>query len=339
MPGAEGAQAILTFETTGLPDENFHTRKSPATRRTWNPPAPLCEYDVITTYRLSKLQWSPTSLAELLNELHVAVDPKKNNTENYDRSHPHIPDRKSTKYAHIYSIDFTSPPTLLEFGAVLSLVSTYRKERGRSASLVNSCSFFVAAVFKVMQVCFDGSEPIFNEDVHSSASYSRELVLKNRTCSSNDVMSNWLSIAQSTSLWRRWSGNSGSDLFRMLDPRDAVFERAVDELVSQVPAALYTHPMRSAQRERAHWQERAREMVDQFVQLVAERKRRQEESKRSVEEEQLNAQENWRMVEPPERRALLQPLGTQENAQRIADFKERICTLEQRLQELQSRLL
>ncbi|KAJ8092959.1 hypothetical protein PM082_011279 [Marasmius tenuissimus] len=77
MPGAEGAQAILTFETTGLPDENFHTRKSPATRRTWNPPAPLCEYDVITTYRLSKLQWSPASLAELLNELHVAVDPRR----------------------------------------------------------------------------------------------------------------------------------------------------------------------------------------------------------------------------------------------------------------------
>ncbi|KAJ8092960.1 hypothetical protein PM082_011280 [Marasmius tenuissimus] len=190
-----------------------------------------------------------------------------------------------------------------------------------------------------MQVYFDGSEPIFNEDVHSSASCSRELVLKNRTCSSNDVMSNWFSIAQSTSLWRRWCGNPGSDLFRMLDPRDAVFERAVDELVSQVPAALYTHPMRSAQRERAHWEERAREMVDQFMQLVTERKRRQEELKRSVEEEQLNGQDNWRMVEPPERRALLQPLGTQENAQRIADFKERICTLEQRLKELQSRPL
>ncbi|KAL0068358.1 hypothetical protein AAF712_004436 [Marasmius tenuissimus] len=223
MPGPEEAQAILTFEKANYPDEclTFYKPLTPRKTRTKSNTKPLVEVDIVTTYRLPRPgSWSPGDLVELLE-----MGTKGNNTEKIF-PHPHIPDRKSTRCAHVYSIDYDSEnsPSLVDFAAVLSLVSSYRKNHDgngeASLSLANTYSFFIAAVFKLMHVHFGGSEVKMNEDVYpleSSNSNSLEPLPLSSTdaCVSNNAHLKWHGITHPPS-WLSWLGLSpGMDKFQI----------------------------------------------------------------------------------------------------------------------------
>ncbi|KAJ8079671.1 hypothetical protein PM082_011258 [Marasmius tenuissimus] len=143
---------------------------------------------------------------------------KGNNTEKIF-PHPHIPDRKSTRYAHVYSIDHDSEnsPSLVDFAAVLLLVSSYRKNHDGNGEASLSLQ---SAVFKVMHVHFGGSEVKMNEDVYpleSSGSNSLESLPLSPAdaCVSNNAHLKWHGITHPPS-WSSWLGLSpGMDKFRI----------------------------------------------------------------------------------------------------------------------------
>ncbi|KAL0065881.1 hypothetical protein AAF712_007185 [Marasmius tenuissimus] len=241
MPETDTARAVFTFETGNKLDRNVYAYKPFTPRPTRIVHYPPKEVEFITTYRLWRGEWEPEDLVDLLR-----VDLERNNTEK-DFAHPHIPDRESTRYTYVYSIDFANPPPLIDFGVVPQLVSGHREQPRRTMSLVDSCSFSVAAVFKVMQTYFNESEPRFNEDICSFPAYPSGVLLPPHTCVSNDSTSQWFRIGHSPS---GWIGSAEMDKFRILNVDHHEFKRIVEDMIARSSDALDAHPVRCNQRNR-----------------------------------------------------------------------------------------
>ncbi|KAL0067162.1 hypothetical protein AAF712_005732 [Marasmius tenuissimus] len=330
MPGPDGAQAVLTSERAGRPYR--HPGRFKRMNLLW-PSAELLgeEADLVTVYRLglSKAEWNPSDIPDLLK-----LDPSRTCTQ---ERHPHIPQPHFTKYAHLYSLDLNTPATLIEFAAVLQLVSNFRKEENR---FTEGCSFFVAAVCSVMQASFDGSERRFDRDVqdHVPSPLSRLTTTTIARADGDLHPSSTKHIlsgpyAPDDTPWRwfesrltalSWIGRHELEVFQTIDCQSDVFKRMVDTLVRQVPAARDAHPATRWLRELESLQaeEKDVEMERQF------HKRRREEAERALAE----VKQAWEA----DKRAWEKEIRAWEEEKRAREEKSRAWEVEDRTSNCKS---